>query len=106
MQGLFGHRSAFIRTPKYAENKASATAYFSTKKKGMHYFELLMLIYFVAGIGASFYLGDYFFLLLFVMMSSGLAILVWQSFNWRTVRLPILWSKLRWRRLLFLFKYE
>jgi hypothetical protein len=63
-----------------------------------------MLFYFVAGIGVSIYLSDYFFLLLFLMMSCGLAIVVGHSFVTR-LRWPFTISGLR-RRLLFLFPYE
>lgn len=106
LQGIAGHRSAFIRTPKFAASKASSTQYLSRKKNGMHIFELAMFFYFVAGIGLSFYLHDHFFLLLFIMMSSGLAIIISRSFVWRSFRWPFALPRLRLRRLLFLFKYD
>ena len=105
LQGLFGHRSAFVRTPKYAHNKASATAYFSPHKNGSFVFELLMLLYFLGGISISLYLNDWFFMLLFLMMACGIGIIVFHSLQVLKIRWPSLVPKLRWRRL-FLFKYE
>jgi cellulose synthase/poly-beta-1,6-N-acetylglucosamine synthase-like glycosyltransferase len=104
LQGLFGFRSAFVRTPKFANNKASTTAYGSQKRDLSSYLELAMLFYFVGGIGVSIYLADFFFLLLFLMMSCGLAIVVGHSFVTR-LRWPFTVSGMR-RRLLFLFPYE
>lgn len=106
LQGIFGHRSAFVRTPKYADNKAFETSYFSHRKNKMHFFELMMLLYFVAGIGISFYLDDHFYLFVFIMMSCGLAVVAGQSFFLRVIRPAFILPKLQWRRLLFLFKYE
>lgn len=106
LQGLLGYRSAFIRTPKFAANKVALSSYLSRNKKSTHFLELLMLLYFMMGIGLSFYFSDHFFLLLFVMMSCGLAILVFRSVVWRSWRLPLSLPKLRLRRLLFLSHYE
>jgi cellulose synthase/poly-beta-1,6-N-acetylglucosamine synthase-like glycosyltransferase len=101
LQGLFGHRSPFVRTPKFAGNKASATVYAQQKHSKTSYLESGMLVYFVAGIGVSIYLEDYFFLLLFLMMSCGLVIVIGHGFaTW--LRWPFTFSALR-RRLLFLF---
>jgi hypothetical protein len=106
LRGLLGHRSAFIRTPKYANNKASATTYASFKKNGVHYMELAALLYFIGGIALSIYLEDPFYLLLFVMMVAGLLIVVGHSYNWHKFRQAFTWPKLQWRRFLFLFRYE
>jgi cellulose synthase/poly-beta-1,6-N-acetylglucosamine synthase-like glycosyltransferase len=97
LQGLAGHRSPFVRTPKYATNKAKNTSYFPRKNPGTHYYELAMFLYFLSGIALSFYLQDYFFLLLFVMMSCGLGFIVYHSFGWRIARWSFSWPKFSWR---------
>jgi cellulose synthase/poly-beta-1,6-N-acetylglucosamine synthase-like glycosyltransferase len=79
LQGLLGSRSAFIRTPKFNTNTATHTSYLNRKINWITLLELVTFCYFLYGIGLSVYLGDYFMMLFFVMISSGLGYLVYQS---------------------------
>jgi cellulose synthase/poly-beta-1,6-N-acetylglucosamine synthase-like glycosyltransferase len=79
LQGLFGVRSAFVRTPKFSMHGNSASAYLNKKINWITIFEIALLSYFLYAIGLSFYLDDYFLLLFFLMMSWGLGILVYES---------------------------
>lgn len=97
VQGLWGRSSAFIRTPKFASNKASSTTYFLNRQNSTLIAELLFFLYFVAGIAVSIYLQDYFYLVLFLMMLSGLGILLYQSMNLHRLRWPFALPKLSWR---------
>jgi len=80
VQGLFGSRSAFIRTPKSDQKAAQQNTYFKRRLNWINGAEIVTLCYFLYGIGLSFYLGDYFMMLFFVMISSGLAFIISQSF--------------------------
>ena len=89
LQGLLGHSSAFVRTPKFSVRTANsnATSYLNKKVSWLTWWEIGLLSYFLGGIGLSFYLNDYFLLLFFLMMSWGLMILDYQSLatlNWKT----------------------
>ncbi len=95
--GLFGRPSPFIRTPKYAAKAAASTSYFGQKKNTVHLVEAVMLFYFACGICLSFYLGDYFFLVLFIMMSCGLGLVVYHSYTWPKVRWRFYLPKVGWR---------
>ncbi|MDQ3277435.1 MAG: glycosyltransferase [Bacteroidota bacterium] len=97
LQGLFGKSSAFIRTPKYAENKASSTTYSLNRQNSTLLIELLLFVYFLTGVAVSLYLDDYFYMILFLMMLSGLGILLYQSINLRRLRWPFATPKLSWR---------
>jgi hypothetical protein len=80
VQGLFGSRSAFIRTPKSDQKGAQQNTYFKRRLNWINGAEIVTLCYFLYGIALSFYLGDYFMMLFFVMISSGLAFIISQSF--------------------------
>lgn len=97
LQGLFGRSSAFIRTPKFAERKAAFTSYLPQKINGTHLLELATLLYFLCGISLSFYLDDFFFLVLFLMMSVGLGILIYQTHAWRKEAYRVSPPKISWR---------
>ena len=97
LQGMVGKPSAFLRTPKFHQNKAAVSAYLPQKWDVVNWLEVFFLLYFIAGILLSFYVGDYFFLLLFVMMATGLAILVFHAPWQRKKPLRILLPKISWR---------
>ena len=84
LQGLSGSRSAFIRTPKFNNQKGGA--YLSKKFSWINWLELGILIYFIVGIALSVYFIDYFMLLFFLMISSGLAYILAQSFTLETTK--------------------
>jgi cellulose synthase/poly-beta-1,6-N-acetylglucosamine synthase-like glycosyltransferase len=79
LQGLFGSSSPFVRTPKFNATDPSATTYHSRKFTRINYLEGGMLCYFLAGIAISFFTGDFFMLLFFVMMSAGLSFILFYS---------------------------
>ncbi len=76
LQGLFGSTSPFVRTPKFNAADPSTTTYHTRKLTGINYLEGGMLCYFLAGIALSFFIGDFFMLLFFVMMSAGLSFIL------------------------------
>jgi hypothetical protein len=81
IQGFAGHRSAFIRTPKFAGKKENNNVYLSKKINWITLLEVCLLAYFCYGIGLSIYLADYFMLLFFLMMCWGLSILLYPTFS-------------------------
>jgi len=78
LQGLAGSRSAFVRTPKFNQQKNNS--YLSKKFNWINGLELCILFYFLTGIGLSIYLNDYFMLLFFLMITGGLSYILAQSF--------------------------
>ena len=78
LQGLAGTRSAFVRTPKFNNHKKGA--YLNKKFNWINWIELGVLIYFTGGIAISIYFNDYFMLLFFLMISTGLTYILAQSF--------------------------
>lgn len=99
LQGLLGYSSAFVRTPKFSATGATKTNYLAKKISWTTFWELGLLTYFLAGIGLSFYLDDYFLLLFFCMISWGLMILIYQSLitvSWKSVLRQTL-PKMAWR---------
>lgn len=83
VQGIAGKSSPFLRTPKSDKQHLSSSAYVPQKIEAVHFLELFLCLYFFAAILLSFYLGDYFFLLLFCLICTGLGILVAQAPWWR-----------------------
>ncbi len=77
LQGLYGSKSAFVRTPKFNNRKQGS--YLSKKFSWINWVEVGILLYFTGGIALSVYLNDYFMLLFFLMISSGLVYIVFQS---------------------------
>lgn len=77
LQGFYGKSSAFIRTPKFADQKIDFS-YFS-KLKSQTIAELLFFVYFLMGICLSVYLHDYFLLFFFIMMIVSLGLLLYMS---------------------------
>ncbi|RYZ18451.1 MAG: hypothetical protein EOO10_25730, partial [Chitinophagaceae bacterium] len=86
VQGFAGVKSAFHRTPKFNMQAAITNHYINRKTGWVNYVEAAMLLYFVYGIGLSFYYGDFFLLIFFVLMCSGLMILVYQSLPTFTIK--------------------
>ena len=81
LQGVFGMRTPFVRTPKFNDNKQADNSYVNKKKSWLNYLELGLLVYFIAGIGLSLWLKDYFMIMFFLMISTGLSILLYHSFS-------------------------
>jgi cellulose synthase/poly-beta-1,6-N-acetylglucosamine synthase-like glycosyltransferase len=79
LQGLWGIRSAFIRTPKFSGTPYTVTSYQNKKVSWITFIELAVLCYFLYAIGLSVFLGDYFLIAFFMMMAWGLSILVFKS---------------------------
>jgi cellulose synthase/poly-beta-1,6-N-acetylglucosamine synthase-like glycosyltransferase len=77
LQGLSGKKSPFIRTPKFATIKSDR--YLTKKINWINVLEVLMFCYFICGIILSFYLGDYFLLLFFCMISYGLGFILYHT---------------------------
>ncbi|RYZ29787.1 MAG: glycosyltransferase, partial [Chitinophagaceae bacterium] len=90
LQGLFGIRSPFVRTPKFENGSSGANIYISQKINWITVFETCLLAYFFYGIGLSIFLEDYFMLMFFLMISAGLLVLVYQSI--KTISLKNLFS--------------
>ena len=97
LQGLFGYRSAFLRTPKFNAYQAASTQYLPQKKNGMQVLEMLALLYFFAGVCLSVYLNDWYFFLLFLMMCVGLGILVFHTWVPQRLRTRLAMPKFSWR---------
>jgi cellulose synthase/poly-beta-1,6-N-acetylglucosamine synthase-like glycosyltransferase len=77
LQGLFGSKSEFVRTPKSDIN--TSNVYLSGRITWINVIEALMLCYFISGIVLSFYLNDYFMMLFFIMIGCGLSYIIYQS---------------------------
>ncbi len=75
IQGYLGKKSAFIRTPKFGIKGMSDTwkkkKYRKYKISGITILEGLLSLYFIGGIYAGFYMGDYTFLLFHVFLTFG-----------------------------------
>lgn len=79
LQGLFGSKSAFVRTPKFSVNSASKNSYLLNKFNWINVTEAATFFYFMFGIFLSIYLSDYFMMLFFVMIGFGLGLILYQS---------------------------
>lgn len=75
IQGWSGKKSPFVRTPKFAlKNKRDSWnkgKYLPSKVKASVYVELLLMIYFLGGVGMSIYFEDYSILPFFLMQMAG-----------------------------------
>jgi hypothetical protein len=78
IQGLAGKSSAFVRTPKTNQMEGN-DGYLQTRISWMTWMELAVFFYFLYGIAISFYLGDHFMLLFFLMISYGVGLVVYES---------------------------
>jgi cellulose synthase/poly-beta-1,6-N-acetylglucosamine synthase-like glycosyltransferase len=79
LQGFFGSSSPFVRTPKFNAADPSTSTYHARRLTRINYIEGGMLCYFLAGIAISFFTGDFFMLLFFVMMSAGLSFILFYT---------------------------
>ena len=76
IQGFAGLRSPFVRTPKI-DISAPQNSYRQKNIGWIARLEVGLLVYFMYGIGLSFYYEDFFLLFFFVLMCSGLVILLY-----------------------------
>jgi cellulose synthase/poly-beta-1,6-N-acetylglucosamine synthase-like glycosyltransferase len=79
LQGISGHKSAFVRTPKFSGSSAVANQYLNKKISWITLFEIALFGYFLSGIALSIYFNDYFLMLFFGMMCWGLGVLIFHS---------------------------
>ena len=79
LQGLLGSSSVFVRTPKFNVGGIPNTSYLAKRITGINVIEVLVLCYFLYGIGLSIYFNDYFMMLFFLMIGYGLAFILYQS---------------------------
>lgn len=75
LQGWFGYTTPFVRTPKASAD--GTNGYLRKKGNWITAVEFGLLLYFLYGVGYSFYTGDRFFLLFFFMMIAGLCTLLY-----------------------------
>lgn len=80
LQGLWGIRSPFVRTPKFNNTQRNNT-YVKKGRNWIHYVEMGVFSYFIGGIGLSILFNDYFMLLFFVMISAGLGYIIFHSLS-------------------------
>lgn len=97
LQGLFGKASPFVRTPKFADGAVKANVYAPQKLTPVHLLEIGLFALYSGGIFLSFYLHDWFYLLLFAMMCCGLGLVIsYSPFRWKDLfRQPL--PKISWR---------
>ena len=57
--GLMGQASPFVRTPKQGAAAGPARRYRTRESRQLPWAEGLLTLYFLAGLGAGFYYGDY-----------------------------------------------
>lgn len=83
IRGWSGHKSAFIRTPKFNIVKSNDLwnnkKYISRKINPITYFEGLFCIYFISGIVMAFYYGDYGLLPFHILAAFGFGIIFYFS---------------------------
>ncbi len=83
IEGLFGFKSPFIRTPKFditqTKNRLRKNAYLNRSISISTLFEGLLSVYFLFGIAAGFYLGDLGLLVFHLMLTLGFAAVFYQS---------------------------
>ena len=81
--GLAGHRSAFIRTPKLGLIRGRGTwqgrRYRTGRFDGLTVLEGLLTLYFLFGIGAGLYLGDYGLLPFHLLLTIGYGLVFYYS---------------------------
>lgn len=83
MEGLFGFKSAFIRTPKFnvthKEDSWHDNVYIKPKLSVLTLLEGLLSLYFIFGIGSGIYLQDWGLLIFHIMLALGFASVFYQS---------------------------
>jgi len=77
LEGLFGVKTPFIRTPKfniYKQNDPlNDTIYIKSKISWQHIVEFFLFLYFLSGVGMGIYLGDFGLLIFHFMLAAGFA---------------------------------
>ncbi len=83
MEGLFGFKSAFIRTPKFNITKKGESwknnIYIKPRLSLLTVLEGLLSLYFIGGIAAGIYLHDWGLIIFHVMLALGFASVFYQS---------------------------
>ena len=79
LQGFLGSSSVFVRTPKFNTGGLTHSTYLAKRITWINVVEVLVLCYFLYGIGLSIYFNDYFMMLFFLMIGYGLAFIIYQS---------------------------
>ena len=83
LEGLFGFKSPFIRTPKFDIRHSNDTLrenkYIQRKIPATTWFEGLLCLYFAFGVAAGIFLGDLGLLIFHVMLCLGFATVFYQS---------------------------
>ena len=83
VEGLLGIKSSFIRTPKFnivgANGSWKGNMYFKHKLTWTTLMEGLLSLYFLAGIGMGFVIGDYGLILFHLMLALGFASIFYYS---------------------------
>jgi hypothetical protein len=85
IEGLWGIKTPFVRTPKFNISTSKDTAnnkmYYKPELSWAILFEFLLFLYFLFGIAAGIYLGDYGLMLFHLMLSLGFAGMIYYSFK-------------------------
>lgn len=83
LEGLFGFKSAFIRTPKFniitKSDRWENNSYIKPKINGVIILEAILSLYFIFGILSGIYLNDWGLLIFHVMLATGFAMVFIQS---------------------------
>jgi cellulose synthase/poly-beta-1,6-N-acetylglucosamine synthase-like glycosyltransferase len=83
LEGLFGLKSAFVRTPKFnirhSKDHLRKNIYISRHTPASTWLEGLLSLYFAFGIAAGVYLGDPGLMIFHIMLSLGFAFVFFQS---------------------------
>ena len=86
VEGLLGIKSSFIRTPKFnivgANGSWKGNMYFKHKLTWTTLMEGLLSLYFLAGIGMGFVIGDYGLILFHLMLALGFASIFYCNTLW------------------------
>ena len=88
LEGLFGFKSPFIRTPKFnirhSKDVLRENEYIQRKIPATTWFEGLLCLYFAFGVAAGIFLGDLGLLIFHVMLCLGFATVFYQSVKTNT----------------------
>lgn len=82
LQAYAGKKSAFVRTPKFNTKKSTSwrkNVYLKKKWRSETWVELFLTLYFLVGIGLSFYYGYYGMIPFQVMLFIGFSVVIWYT---------------------------
>ncbi len=85
IQGLLGHSSPFVRTPKLSAT--TVNTYVDTKWTSINWVETVVAVYVLTVMVFSVYWGDYFLMLFLIMIFTGLLVLILPSIRAQVLRL-------------------